>query len=117
MTLAEILDKAADVITQRGWWQGGFVPKGTSDLGSCPVCPLAAINVAAGGDPRRCIDAWPDTLAFAAASALATYLGCPEDEPLATCVGEHWNDDPARTKEQVLAALRGCAADLRQEGR
>lgn len=117
MNTPEILDKAADVIETRGWHQGGYTPDGTPgnpiDLRTCPVCVLGAIKVAAGCGPE---DEMPAD-AFEAATALAEHLEI--DDRLETglliteVVGDQWNDAAAESAEQVTAALRDCAAELR----
>lgn len=116
-SIPELLDDAATVLTERGWYQGGYVPGGRNvDLSTCPVCVLAAINVAADYAPDADIyDDAPDVrvetaLAFARHLGLADQL---KDEMVAVVVGEEWNDKQARDAEQVAAELRACAAALR----
>lgn len=91
--VSEVLETAADIIEKEGWIQNGF---GHSRLGYCAV---GAIARAEGFD-------FP-TFAFEEPSekALRSYLGV-EWVP-------SWNDDPARTKQEVLDALRGAAKQER----
>jgi hypothetical protein len=111
--ISQILDGAAEVIKTRGWHQGGFVPKGTPKelLGTCPVCVIAAINVACGLDPTEPIGGE----AGRAAAALADYLGLDEDQQLTGELGDFWNDHPERTADEVIYALRACAEAEREE--
>ncbi len=121
MTPAEILDKAADVIVERGWHQGGYMSLGANP-NTCQVCVLGAMNVAVGNNPD---DA--DVNIAEAAEAFAGYLGLvirrdefdddddPDTDPIAEAVGNNWNDFVATSAEQVVAALRACAANLRTE--
>jgi hypothetical protein len=119
MTAAEILQKAADVIDQRGWHQGdaydhSALRTGTT-LDACPVCTLGAINVVVNGDPAG----WGvhGGIADQAAQAFAAHLGMatnfdPNSEHSVTGVVGNWNDAPGRTATEVTTALRECAAEL-----
>lgn len=114
---AEILLKAADVIEIRGWHQGGYMPSFSDvDTATCPVCVLAALNVAAGAVPDEGFDAASDRQD--AAFALADFLGLGgevdshEVDGIETVIGNEWNDETATSAEQVTTALRECADDL-----
>ncbi|MCW2938472.1 MAG: hypothetical protein JWN00_1457 [Actinomycetia bacterium] len=112
-----ILLKAADVIEARGHHRGDYAPSDTrSDLRTCPVCVLAAINVATNHHPvTDFFNYGMDEPEAQAAAALAKHLGlaeCITPHELTDVVGEEWNDAPDRTAEQVTAALRECAASL-----
>lgn len=114
MTAAELLDKAAAVIEQRGWHQGGYMPSfSDADPLTCPVCVLAAINVAAGHDPDEGFEFADDRQD--AAIALADYLGLGESldnyevEGIENVIGNDWNDQTATSAEQVTTALREAA--------
>lgn len=120
MGTPEILTKAAEVIEERGWYQGGFMPSLTDmDPADLPVCVLAAINVAADHDPDEGFGPAGDRQD--AALALAEHLGLRaalddfEEEGIENVIGNDWNDRPERTAEQVTAALRECAAELSKE--
>lgn len=91
--------EAADIVEERGWWQGHyFGPNGE-------VCLIGACLAAQTG-ARRSADL-PADFRF----------GWVEDalEPLLGRWGRSavWNDDPARTKDEVVALLRQAA---QQEG-
>lgn len=101
---AEILDRAADLIARNGWWQGFYYDLGT-DLPrrECALCTRGAINLAANGRaPDRLSDAAEDAL-----RALERHLDISGEYPHSVA---DWNDNPERTVEQVVAALRGAAA-------
>ena len=99
MTPAETLRKAADVIRERGWYQGDFekYPGG-------PCCASEAIYRASGvysgnySDQRQLLSKAFDFLSEAA--------GLSPSELIAP-----WNDAPERTADEVIAALLK-AADL-----
>lgn len=102
METAEILNKAADVIEERGWYQGlSQDPDGTG------VCALGAICVAVGLDPHALAELGEGDDAAAragveAADALEDWLGL--DLPVT-----QWNDEYVDTAEQVVTALREAA--------
>lgn len=115
---ARILRKAADVIETRGWNQGGYMPSFSGvDPRTCPVCVLAAINVAAGREPYEDFTSGDSLLA---ALVLADFLGLGlgndveshEEGGIENVVGNDWNDCTATSAEQVTKALRECAAEL-----
>lgn len=109
-TLADILDKAADVIDRNGHHQGYLYDESKADGGlllqACPVDVVGAINVAVFGKPR-----WPaeehagSPLAQAAALALQDTVG--------PVVG--WNDEDGRTQDEVITALWETAERLRKD--
>lgn len=116
----EVYEKAAEVLEERGWWRHGFVPgeaeEGEEDIDTCPVCVLAAINVALGYSPLAVIDPVTDGPNYEAALAFAGHLGLVEDlavgHDVAFIVGDRWNDKQAESLEQVTGALRGFAKSL-----
>jgi hypothetical protein len=103
---ADVLRKAADVIDQRGWCQGSFVPPNSDPL-TAPVCAEAAISVAGGVLPfgRGFASAGVD--AAIAARAARRVFRHRVQRPISD-----WNDEPERTAEQVTAELRACANEL-----
>lgn len=86
MTEAEILRAAAEIIEERGWWNGRAPALGE--------CVGTAIFEAAPRDKEGRVRA---RRAFREHTRVA---------PIA------WNDAPDRTKADVLAALRGAAAQV-----
>lgn len=109
--VADILDKAADVIDRNGHHQGYLYDEAKADDGlllqCCPVDAVGAINVAVFGKPR-----WPtedhdgSPLAQAAALALEETVGKPVPG---------WNDETGRTSDDVITNLWETAERLRKE--
>lgn len=98
LTPAEILDRAADVLEERGWCRNALERNGR-------VCALAAINVAAYGDPRVCARAVDRSVnsssAAAACLALEHAVGWPPS----------WND-VQRDRRNVVRLFRRVARKL-----
>lgn len=108
MKISETLYKAAEHIEVHGWHQGYYWPHPDLSLeppyiDGDPCCALGAISVVEGSDPV--IEATP------AMEELALYLG------MNTVLVADWNDMGYRTKEEVLAALRGAALRAEKAGR
>jgi hypothetical protein len=123
LTVPALLDGAVDVIGTRGFHQDSYRPRAAYDdprlLGTCPLCVLAAISVAAGEDPAG----GPSPVTLPAMVALAEHLEIdlsPYDtyhalrDAVVELVGA-WNDAPERGRDDVIAALRG-AAEAEREG-
>ena len=94
------LRKAADLLESKGWTQGAFARNGHEEVSindpqaNC-FCVLGAIIFSnCIGDLRT-------------RAALARYLNLDRDEWVLD-----WNDDPTRTKEEVIKTLRDCADSL-----
>lgn len=107
--IADVLDKAADHIDAVGWMQGRLYDDAQADAGTpvdqCRVCLIGAMYAALqDGNPRFGFITTASQRAAAAEGALEDHL----DGPVIT-----WNDDPNRTKDEVTAALRTTAANLR----
>lgn len=130
--IPDILLDAASVIETRGWNQGGYVPGKRAndvDLDFCPVCVLGAINCAADYLPDYDYDDPHDVRAEAArvleghlklqeraAEVLQSELAEEIDfdpSSVVSIVGDYWNDHVATSAEQVITALRECAAELK----
>jgi hypothetical protein len=99
--------RAAAVIEQRGWNQGGWVgipivPTGEPN----PVCIRAAFNLATYGIVA--MSPSPEEQEFARWMAELGVLPEVEDEDLNLA---DWNDDRARTKDEVLAYLNKFAEE------
>jgi hypothetical protein len=107
MQTSEVLNKAADLIEERGWSQGTGWHTALAD--SVPVCAEGGIWCATETDNNR-----RDYAALRAAKgAFRAYLTdrFPEHiHPNAGCViGWSWNDDPERTAAEVIEVLRAAA--------
>jgi hypothetical protein len=101
MTPKEVLTKAADLLesSPNAWIQNrialdhtGWEVRANSPI-ACQWCALGAIAKVQGLD---------STEYSTAASLLAIHLKCGSVA--------NWNDSPFRTREQVIAALRGATA-------
>ncbi|MFI7603948.1 hypothetical protein ACIBTV_02345 [Micromonospora sp. NPDC049366] len=121
VTPADLLRMAALYLRRHGWHQGTYYA--TTDTPTPPACVAGAIGIACTGHRVTHFlhldgDARTDTLA--ALGAFVDYLDAYE--PLSYTdedgflIEEHtwpfsWNDDPARTAEQVITALHAAADD------
>jgi hypothetical protein len=92
--VADVLDDAADRLEREGWIQGDLV---TGD-GFCALGALLQANTAKDRLDAR--DALGRVLGIAPALTPGTWL-------------TGWNDDPSRTKQQVLDAFRAAAKQER----
>ena len=105
LTIADVLERAADLIGRNGWTQDAF-----GEPGGCH-CVRGAIAEIAGIDPRES--------RHDAETVLAEHiLGHPI--PRLSCAGSvlvRWNDTPGRTQSEVVAKLREAAAKAREEGK
>jgi hypothetical protein len=95
--VGKILLDAADYIGLHGWCQG------TVENAFRQVCAMGAINRASY---LRCSVSCGATTT--AQRKLAKYLECFVSSDNANDIAD-WNDAPGRTKEEVMAALRGAA--------
>jgi hypothetical protein len=96
--MADTLDNAADYIENHGWVQGVLYGPGSR------VCAMGALRRTLGTpDPER--------LPEEPLVALLDGAGIAPDEcdEELTAVVAGWNDDPARTKQEVLDAFRRAA--------
>lgn len=108
MTTKEVLLRAADLIEQNDLCKGVMaqMPDGQT---SGYLSARATCFCVVGALSRTCYAleyTWLDVGRFAV-SAIKGYLGLPDDYLLS-----QWNDEPERTKEDVVAALRGAAGTL-----
>ena len=100
MTDENVYRRAIEVIQKQGWHQGTFSPVSIEEHG--PVCMAGALDVAHGNR------------VFGESYRSYTHLRrvVPDGE-LA-----NWNDDPERTRRQVLAKLGNAARPVEaEEGR
>lgn len=106
MNTADILDRAADLIEERGWHQGWYV----NDCGQ--LCIRGAMLVAVGIEPPQKDMPWPDHSGEANAS---WQEATDEMDEYLDDLAERWNDAPERTKEEVVSTLRAAAQAARAE--
>ncbi|KPI09907.1 hypothetical protein OV450_3398 [Actinobacteria bacterium OV450] len=85
----QILGEAIKVLERDGWHQGGLVAADGA------VCAMGAINRAATGSAHD----------YTMAGALAV---CTLQMSIGQQVPQ-WNDDPSRTKEDVILAMKKAA--------
>jgi hypothetical protein len=120
VTPADLLRMAALYLRRHGWHQGTYYAKNTHTL-TPPACAAGAIGIACAGHRVEHFSQLDgDTLAdyLTALAVFVDYLDAfapvfhvDEDGHL---LDEHtspysWNDDPARTAEQVITALEKAA--------
>lgn len=116
---------AARILDDEGWCQGDYTKAEGEQPGRCRLCLLAAISLAAGGRPDEWElraetpdDAFVHGLMQRVAVAVGVHVGVfrpgeiPMEEDLPTRLGDGWNDDPVRTADQVIRALREAADDV-----
>lgn len=108
--IADVLDKAADIIDRNGLHKGYLYDEAKADGGLlvkvCPVDVVGAINVAVFDMPRWPAEDHPGSpLAQAAVLALQETIG----EPV-----PGWNDDEERTQDDVITSLWDTAERLRK---
>lgn len=122
VTTADLLRMAALYLRRHGWTQGTYYATTTpANYPTPPACAAGAIGIAcAGHTVEHFTQLDPDTLAdyLAALAAFVDYLDAYHPMFLTDEDGfvldEHtspysWNDDPARTAEQVITALEAAA--------
>ena len=121
VTPADLLRMAALYLRRHGWTQGTYYATDAADNPTPPACVVGAIGIAcAGRKVEHFSQLDGDTLAdyLAALGAFVDYLD--DFHPLflvdedGFVIDEHtspysWNDDPARTAEQVITALDAAA--------
>ena len=96
--LGNVYRRAIKVIQRQGWHQGGYSPVPLKDHG--PVCIVGALDVASGrGVFSACIPADHWILRELVPDGYLTV----------------WNDDPERTRRQVLAKLGQAARIVEAE--
>jgi hypothetical protein len=96
-SVAEILRAAADQIETYGWEQGRYFGPQSNDPQKCSACASGAIAAQAGA-----INHLASQVALAIIRQIRGKSGPEWNLP-------EWNDDPARTAEEVIATLRVAA--------
>lgn len=97
--IADILDEAADLIDEQGWWNGGDT---ANDMEKNVCAGIAIMEVAGSTTPGK----GEHNAAF---DALAEFVGIT---PHLSGEVFDWNDRQ-KCKEDVTSALRDCAEKLR----
>ncbi|MFI8872397.1 DUF6197 family protein [Streptomyces sp. NPDC055243] len=115
--IADVLDKAVQVIDRVGWHRGYLYDEeqyeeGTA-FGECRVDTLGAINTAVTGSPLLGVSKHrlEDRIELADATALAVarHLKIPAIPRQIAW----WNDELDRKQDDVIQAFRDTAAELR----
>lgn len=107
LELADILDKAAAKLDQRGLVKGQNWENGR-------VCATGAIRIAIGGSANgRGFSAAQEELALKVLQAVDKFIHARTYGRFRYLTA--WNDDTFTTQAQVVAALKGAAADLRDQ--
>ena len=91
----DTLNLAAELVEKRGWTQK------TYETRDGQVCLMGAVHMALGIEPNVFTDDETFNIYLAARDRLQDILDV--DSPI------EWNDQPERTKEQVVSALRAAA--------
>lgn len=113
LKVSELQAKVADLIEDRGLYKNTNAPDVDAiHLDTCPLCVLAAFNVAAGGE----INGELTDTAYTAARAFADWLGVDPDADLYVALGEQWNDRPEQTQSNVVRMLRRCGTEYAGAG-
>lgn len=110
MNTSEVLDKAADLVQEQGWWQSpnGWPRAARQPAGLCLEGGImAALGVTFDSDPSL-----EEFTACPAYRAVQSYLGLSHEldedgqavEPL-----WRWNDDLTRKAAEVIEVLRAAA--------
>lgn len=105
--VADVLEAAADIIRERGWTQGDDNVAFSQRDATC-----AALAIDAAARDGLDLDVTADFRTYvlrvdAGKDAFASHLG------LAYHQIPRWNDDPGRTVEDVLSALKQAAYEAR----
>lgn len=93
--VAEILERAAQILEERGWTQGRYGADSIDIITAGPHCAIGAIATAYGDSDKY--------LRSEAELVLAEFLGLEYGDV------EPWNDEEGRTAGEVIAALRAAA--------
>ncbi len=95
LTTSQVLNKAADLIEERGWRRGPGM-----QIDSVGLCLEQAVSAAAGNIIAGSY-AYLQAIPCAAGHALIEHLG--NNQPYI------WNDEPGRTASEVIEVLRATA--------
>lgn len=111
--LAPIFLRAAEVIRTNGHYQGAYFEPSPESGGQrtpadCPVCAAGAISIAVTGTPipgeTEYMDrSMKDALLLLSGQIYSPVVGDPIERIA------DWNDNPARTPAEVIAALETAA--------
>src|SRR5690348_905593 len=106
MRTSEVLDKAADIIEERGWAHGGTSSNDPWGIRGGKVCIEGGIAAAAGIDLNEDVAGF-ETLHYdcPAYNAVRSYLRQQGVSHIYVDRLYRWNDRADRTKEEVLVTL------------
>jgi hypothetical protein len=106
---ANVLDKAVGHLQKVGHHKGYLYDEQQATetvISSCRVCAVGSILAAAYGEPRYpALDTDKSDVTDTAIDAMEETVGTPV--PV-------WNDEPERTVDEVVTAMRTTAARLRE---
>lgn len=108
MKTSEVLENAADILERDGWCQGNLVrPNGSR-------CSIGAIRKALRDEMALKVRSDPDYIISPAMTHYQEKLAIQWVLDAAEATGSvmhlpHWNDQPDRTKSEVLDAFRKAA--------
>ena len=108
MNTSEVLNRAADLIEERGWRQG---PAGWDDREGSRLCLEGGI-LAAIGSSFESIDLHEWFMGCPAYAAVANYLEMPSGRDVPGHDNRaiwRFNDEFGRTQAEVVETLRACA--------
>lgn len=94
--MAELVRRAANVIDERGLFQGDFYDPWETDPDKCAVCAIGALRLVATGRPDS--EAHDEELVVETVNAFGRFLG----------VGSvpDWSDEAGRSAAEVRDAFR-----------
>jgi hypothetical protein len=117
--VAVTLGRAADELIRRGMYRGYFRNPEVGFRPAGPVDARGAINTVEYGDPEYC--GTEGSRGDRVALALLDHLGLTvvlggldhDDQQGIVSTLADWGDDPKRSVDDVAAAMRSCATELR----
>jgi hypothetical protein len=114
--LAAVYEKAADVIRRNGHHQGAYLDGAlllTRSRTTVPVDATGALSLVITGEPVPpadlvdCPELYQDAVTFLGSRIRSTIVDWDPEERIAD-----WNDQPARTADEVIAAFESAAKDI-----
>lgn len=107
LNTSSILDTAADLIVEKGWFQG-----------ACPsYSPKLCANMAIGEAAKQAANLGASVTYDVAARAFLNHIFTEQTDlhqPVRGNAIVFWNDASGRTQEEVIQALRGAAQQYKE---